>query len=247
MITLISKSTGISVKTIYFAEKPILLKNTFSTFRSTSSNINYNFFYRSEINTLINSLKVSDSDLLNSFSKNTRYEIIRSIRDNLIEIDNEASIDDFIPLYNCFAEDRGWRNFRLRNEMLNNYRVTLCKLNNKPIIAHLYLIDHNSKRVCLESSVSQPDDMRGSSLKSLIGRSNRHLHYSDMLYFKSLGFEYYDFGGYDNYNTADKKKMGINRFKAGFNGVLVYESNYVSYPLLVLFRIKKLLGLWSFN
>jgi len=242
MIKLESKSNGISVKTIYFADKPTIWTNLFSTFRSTNSTDNYFCFKRSEINTLINTLEISDIDLLDSFSKNTKYEIIRSLRDNLVIIDNQATLNDFVVLYNRFAVDRGWRNFKLRPEMLNNFQVTTCKLNNIVIIAHLYVIDHMSKRVCLEASVSHPDDMKDDRLKSLIGRSNRHLHYSDMLCFKEAGFKQYDFGGYDTYNTTDKKKSGINQFKSGFNGVLVYESNYISYPLLVLFRVKKILG-----
>ena len=242
MIRIESKFDAISVKTIYFANRPTIWTNVFSTFRSTNSSENFFFFNKSELNTLINSLNVSDSELLNSFSKNTKYEIIRSLRDNQIEIDNRASFEDFIFLYNRFATERGWKNFKLRPEMLHNYRVTTCKLNHKIVIAHLYIIDQISKRVCLEASVSDPEDMKDTTLKSLIGRSNRHLHYSDMLYFKRNGFEQYDFGGYDTFNTTDKKKSGINLFKSGFNGVLVYESNYVSYPLLVLLQVKKLLG-----
>jgi hypothetical protein len=243
MIKLKTKLKGITVKTIYFADKPTLWTNFFSAFRSTISTDNYFCFQRSKINTLINSLELSDIDLLNSFTKNTKYEIMRSMRDNLVEIDQQASIADFVGLYNRFATSRGWRSFKVRPEMLKNYWVTACKLNNEVIIAHLYVTDSECKRVCLEASVSDPDEMNNMSLKSFIGRSNRHLHYSDMLYFKRSGFLLYDFGGYDTDNTTDKKKSGINRFKSGFNGMLVYESHYVSYPLLILFGIKKLLRL----
>jgi len=243
MIKLKSKINGFLVTTIYFANRPTIWTNLLSTFRSTKSTNNYFCFRRSEINTLINTLNVSDIDLLKSFSKNTTYEIMRSIRDNLIEIDTDATMSEFVPLYNEFATSRNWKNFRVRDEMLNNYRITICKLNNKPIISHLYFLDYNSMRVCLESSVSIPDNINNGVSKSFIGRSNRHLHYADMLCFKNMGFELYDFGGFDNNNTMDEKKTGINKFKSGFNGTLVYESNYVSYPLLVLFRIKKLLRL----
>jgi hypothetical protein len=108
MIKLESKSNGISVKMIYFADKPTIWTNLFSTFRSTNSADNYFCFKRSEINTLINTLEMSDIDLLDSFSKNTKYEIIRSVRDNLVIIDNQATLEDFVGLYNRFAADRGW-------------------------------------------------------------------------------------------------------------------------------------------
>lgn len=123
--------------------------------------------------------------------------------------------------------------------MVNNYHVTVCRFNDKVIIAHLYFLDCNSKRVCLESSVSDIDSTSDIAFRALIGRSNRHLHYADMLYFKQQGFEQYDFGGFDNYHIHDKKKSGINKFKEGFRGVLVYESNYTSYPLYILFWLKK--------
>jgi len=240
MIIIKSKSNTIIVKIIFFANKPTIKNGLFSVYRSTASTRSYFFFKKGTINTLINSLNLSDTELLRSFKKNTVYEIMRSIRDNLIKIDMHASLEDFIPLYNQFATRRGWRCFKVRNEMFNNFHVTTCKLNDKIIISHLYFLDYEGKRVCLESSVSDIDNMHDVSLKALLGRSNRHLHYSDMLYFKSMGFERYDFGGYDNYNIHDKKKSGINKFKDGFRGVLVYESNYTSYPLFVAFKVKKI-------
>jgi len=240
MIILKSKSKTISVKTIFFANKPSIKNGLFSIYRSTGSTGNYFFFKKGAINTLINTLNLSETELLRSFKKNTVYEIMRSIRDNLVKIDMHASLEDFIPLYNQFALKRGWRCFKVRNELLNNLHVTSCKLNNKVIISHLYFLDYEGKRVCLESSVSDIDNIHDVSLKALVGRSNRHLHYSDMLYFKNMGFEHYDFGGYDNHNIHDKKKSGINKFKDGFRGVLVYESNYTSYPLFVAFKVKKM-------
>jgi len=239
MVILKLKSKLIPVKMIFFAGKPSLKEGLFSTYRSASTCGTYFFFVKEEINTLINNLNLSDVELLRSFRKNTVYEINRSIRDKLVEIDLEATLDDFIPLYNQFGSNRDWRNFKIRDVMLDNYHITVCRYKGKVIIAHLYFIDIHSKRVCLESSVSEIDCASELHFKALIGRSNRHLHYADMLYFKKQGFEQYDFGGYDNHHIYDKKKSGINRFKEGFRGVFVYESNYTSYPLYLLFLLKK--------
>jgi len=239
MVILKLKSKFIPVKMIFFAGKPSLKEGLFTTFRSASSSYSYFFFVKEEINTLINSLKLSDVELLRSFRKNTVYEINRSIRDKMVEIDIDATLDDFIPLYNKFGSNRDWRNFKIRDVMLDNYHITVCRYQGKVIIAHLYFLDSNSKRVCLESSVSDIDSASDNQLKALIGRSNRHLHYADMLLFKKLGFERYDFGGYDNHHTNNKKKSGINRFKEGFRGIFAYESNYTSYPLYLMFQLKK--------
>jgi len=239
MVILKLKSKLIPVKMIFFTEKPSLKEGLLTTYRSASSSGIYFFFVKEEINTLINTLKIDDVELLRSFRKNTVYEINRSIRDKLVEIDIDASLDDFIPLYNKFGSNRDWRNFKIRDVMLDNYHITVCRYHGKVIIAHLYFLDSNSKRVCLESSVSDIDNVSDTQLKALIGRSNRHLHYADMLHFKKQGFEKYDFGGYDNHHTNDKKKSGINRFKEGFRGVFAYESNYTSYPLYLMFQLKK--------
>jgi len=239
MVILKYKSTLIPVKMFFFTGKPTLKDGLFTTYRSASSSGTYFFFVKEEINTLINTLTLSDVELLRSFRKNTVYEINRSIRDKLVEIDLEATLNDFIPLYNQFGSNRDWRNFKIRDIMLNNYHITVCRHHGKVIVAHLYFMDTHSKRVCLESSVSDIDSVSDRQLKALIGRSNRHLHYADMLFFKKHGFEQYDFGGYDNHHTNDKKKSGINRFKEGFRGVFVNESNYTSYPLYLMFLFKK--------
>jgi lipid II:glycine glycyltransferase (peptidoglycan interpeptide bridge formation enzyme) len=245
MVILKLKSRFIPVKMIFFAGRPLLKEGLFTTYRSANSSSIYFFFVKEEINTLINTLKLSDFELLRSFRKNTIYEINRSIRERLVEIDLVASLEDFIPLYNQFGSNRDWRNFKIRDVMLDNYHITVCRYNGKVIIAHLYFLDSNSKRVCLESSVSDIDSVSDNQLKALIGRSNRHLHYADMLYFKKQGFEQYDFGGYDNHHLKDKKKTGINRFKEGFRGVFVYESNYISYPLYIMFLLKKISRLFK--
>jgi len=239
MVILRLKTKYIQVKMIFFTERPSLKEGLFTTYRSASSSSTYFFFVKEEINTLINTLKLSDVELLRSFRKNTVYEINRSIRDKLVEIDLEATLDDFIPLYNQFGSNRDWRNFKIRDVMLDNYHITVCRHHGKVIIAHLYFMDTHSKRVCLESSVSDIDNVADRQLKALIGRSNRHLHYADMLHFKKQGFDQYDFGGYDNHHTDDMKKSGINRFKEGFRGVFVNESNYTSYPLYIMFLLKK--------
>jgi lipid II:glycine glycyltransferase (peptidoglycan interpeptide bridge formation enzyme) len=245
MVILKLKSKFIPVKMIFFAGKPSLKEGLFTTYRSASSSSTYFFFVKEEINTLINTLKLSDVELLRSFRKNTVYEINRSIRDKMVEIDLDASLDDFIPLYNKFGSNRDWRNFKIRDVMLDKYHITVCRYQGKVIIAHLYFLDSNSKRVCLESSVSDIDNASDNQLKALIGRSNRHLHYADMLRFKNLGFERYDFGGYDNHHKNNKKKSGINRFKEGFRGAFVYESNYTSYPLHLLFLFNKAMRLFK--
>lgn len=240
MIILQSKSGLIPFKIIYFAQKPSLRNSIFGTYRSTQSNKHFFLFKRETINTLVNSLKQSESELLRSFKKPTVYEINRSIRDRATEFDLQASMADFMNIYNNYADTKGWRHYKLRKELKNNLHATVCRLNGKIIIGHLYFLDPNSKRVCLEASVSDICRTKNIQLRALIGRANRHLHYADMLYFKNLGFEQYDFGGYDDHNIDDPKKIGINRFKNSFNGKLVYESNYTSYPLMALFTTKKI-------
>lgn len=242
MIVLSSNTLFLHTKIIYFASYPILhIRYFFSTFRSTATTKWFFLFKRESINTLLNDITLPDETLLRSFKKQTVYEIHRSIKDGLVHLTMGASMDDFISIYNRYAAYKGWRPYEIRSELADYLCATVCRYQGTIILAHLYFLDPNSKRVCLEATVSDiwfTDDVQ---LRALIGRSNRHLHYADMLYFKSKGFEVYDFGGYDNHNLHDPKKNGINKFKESFNGRLVYESNYISYPLYALFGFKRVL------
>ena len=49
---------------------------------------------------------------------------------------------------------------------------------------------------------------------ALIGRSNKRLHWEDMLYFKNKGFTTYDWGGISSFDNPN----GIDTFKLSFSG-----------------------------
>ena len=239
MVKYLNRFGFIYYKTLYHAAHPSFKAGLFSSFKSVSCTKRYWGFHKEEMNTLINSLVLEEEELFSLFSKNTSYEIRRSIKDSVVDINTSGSLDDFITLYNQFASSRGWNPYRKNNELSNFFQVTTCSYKSEIIIAHLYIKDSYSQRVSLKSSVSVIDEISDKSIRAIIGRANRHLHFMDMLYFKKCDYKEYDFGGYDTNNKFDPKKKGINKFKDGFGGKLVYESNYTSYPLYWLFKLKK--------
>jgi len=57
--------------------------------------------------------------------------------------------------------------------------------------------------------------------RSLIGRANRYLTWSDILRYKDQGLKYFDFGGW--YPGSDPEMLKINEFKRGFGGQILRE------------------------
>jgi hypothetical protein len=108
--------------------------------------------------------------------------------------------------------------------------ITTAYFEDKPVVCHSYLIDSELKIVRLLHSASMIHDLEDKSFKGFVGRANRYLHYQDMVNFKEKGFLKYDFGGYA-LGTENVALQGINKFKDGFGGYLVEQSNYT--PMLI--------------
>jgi len=66
--------------------------------------------------------------------------------------------------------------------------------------------------------------------RSMIGRSNRLLHWEDILYFKDAGLRWYDFGGwYGGPETTGTyaEQLLINQFKESFGGEKKREYSFI--------------------
>ena len=76
-------------------------------------------------------------------------------------------------------------------EINTNLVITSCLINGIITSVHSYLIDPDSKRVrLLHSGTQRFSDVLD---RNMIARSNKYLHFKDMLKFKEEGFEIYDF------------------------------------------------------
>ena len=175
----------------------------------------YESFYTIQID-----LSIEEKELLANCKKNTRYEINRARREG-VKFQRGNDIDQFIKFYNEFALSKNMA--QISNSDLKLFGpklyITQAVYQEEILVMHTYLFDDQIKRVCLLHTASLFRNCNDSTKHQIIGRANRFLHIEDMLYFKNIGVNVYDFGGYavDDINEEREK---INQFKKGFGGTM---------------------------
>jgi len=210
------------------------------------NSLNTNYIQCSENKTTLTHIKVlfntsiiflekfSENDLINSFKKNTRNEIRRAEKEG-VQFEIEENINRFASFFDAFAKVKGLNELNLIKfkKYEKNLVITKVISNETVLVMHSYVIDPICGRARLLNSATNMEKI--DIPNSLISQANRYLHFSDMCYFKELGYVEYDFGGIA-INTNNAKLEGINSFKESFNGNLVTEYNYVPFWL---WRIRK--------
>lgn len=197
--------------------------------------IEYRGYWKRPVQSLECNLLCTIDEILSQMRKNTRYEIRRALnRDKLhTVIIAEPSKDDvaeYIEYYNKFAASKKMHPIdeqRVRALTGKNmYAITKCFDDEDNILVeHAYYLDKKGKRTMLATSASLFRENENPEYRNLIGRANRMLHYKDLLAFKELGYEVYDYGGIGDYNDELK---AIAEFKLGFGGdVKTYDASFV--------------------
>lgn len=180
---------------------------------------------------VVNSLLKEENEIFNEFDSTTRSHIRRAEREGVTW---KLTVDpvEFVDFYNAFALNKkiSVTSERRLEEMKRNLTMTYATLDGKILSAHSYLTDKELGITMLYHSASLRFDDAFDS--NTIGRSNKLLHFKDMIYFKEKGFTVYDFGGYAE-NTSDPSLVGINRFKLAFGGEIVPYVNYYSVGYLI--------------
>ncbi|MEO5890591.1 MAG: hypothetical protein ABIQ31_10080 [Ferruginibacter sp.] len=151
-------------------------------------------------------------------------------------------VDKFVTFYNDFARrKKTYVTSKTKMTEFGNYvKMSFAEHNGEVLAAHSYLVDTEMKIVTgLHSGTTR---LKQDSDASLVGRAHKLLVIKDIIYFKDLGFEVFDFGGY-SYNTEDESLKGINSFKLSFGGKVVPCINYYSYGYWLLKKVSKLFGL----
>jgi lipid II:glycine glycyltransferase (peptidoglycan interpeptide bridge formation enzyme) len=177
---------------------------------------------------------------MSDFSRNTRNEIRKATKEGVIfSVCN--NLDKFITFYNQFAKQKGLKqiddlDYFEKNQIL----ITEAVYNSEVLCMHSYIIDTDSSRARLLHSASLFREIDDKSIKALVGKSNRFLHYMDMLHFKNEKFITYDLGGYA-YNTDNDSLKNINKFKDSFGGELIENSNYIPIHYYIAGKIKALI------
>ena len=181
--------------------------------------------YKTVQHTLLTDLSLSEDELMAGIkSKTCKYEIRRNLnKDNVITkfytseelLENHQLLEDFKKCYEEMYRLKGM-NKEISLDFLKKYAaknaliMSVAYLENEPIVFHSYVCDDSNVRLLHSCS----DFRNEEELASLIGRSNRRLHWDDWLYFKNNGFCEYDWGGVFDYESNN----GIDQFKRSFGG-----------------------------
>jgi hypothetical protein len=240
MIVLSLKKFIFRYQIIWFSKLPNQVSSlSFSEYRQCASLGSVLGFFRSSFHTLHIDISKNISDIFDGFDKNTKYEIRRAIREGANFLINE-NYDYFIDFYNKFAKSKSRELISRRDLDIfgSNLLITMASHEGLVLVMHSYVLDTEGKKARLLHSASDFRSMPSAEDRSLVGRANRFLHYSDMLYLKNCGFSVYDFGGID-VSRENVEKAQISSFKFGFGGMKVSESNFISYPLAFCILIPK--------
>ena len=251
MIQIVTKTFLLNKYQIWFPQKPIL-RNSFKIavyLRCKKKYFTFAFIREEHFTILIN-INQSEDSIFKQFAPNTRNEIRRAEKEgvifNLLE-NNINNINLFVEFYNKFTRLKNLK--EIKNDILLNSMksliITSATMDNKeniianPLVMHVYIMDNEEKRAVLMFSASLFRAEEFNDIKHIIGNANRFLHFKDMLYFKSLGLSYYDFGGYAMSKDSQDLK-NINFFKKSFGGNIVKEYDYYSFLYFLGKKIMKI-------
>lgn len=239
MIIISKRKRGLKATQKWFSSRVNLIDCIFiTTYKQLDFEIKpIGFFVKKESYTLYSDLTLTEDDILNKFSSTIRNEIRRSEREECVFNPSESK-DNFVLLYNDFAERRGIGKLTVEKlvELEANLILTSASIGGIITAVHSYLVDYKLKKVRLLHSGTQR--FSGMLDRNMIARSNKFLHYMDMTQFKRDGFQVYDWGGIA-FNTQDKGLQGINKFKESFGGELIKQKELYSllyYLILKLFK-----------
>ena len=185
--------------------------------------------------TIIIDLTKDEDELWSKVHKNDRYKIRRAAEKDQVSYHlfdpasiDVAMIDEFADFYDQFADWKGLT--RLRRNRLKGYAAS-----NSLYFSKLQTNDgellgwHSYVQVESRVRVLQAASIRGASsegnYKSMLGRANRLHYWKDIVEFKKLGIETFDFGGWYA-GDSDQELLAINQFKEKFGGDIVVAVNF---------------------
>lgn len=175
--------------------------------------------------TLLSDLSEDEETILSHYSKNCRYEVRRAPKEGVVcavkcgkEI-TEQDILTFTDFFEQFWASKGisYTEKEKCRAMMRQYAaadamaLTTASVGDKLLVYHTYVLDERRVRLYQSASQFRTDE---SITTNIVGFANRYLHYQDMLFFKNMGKEQYDWGGAGK--TEDVES--ITKFKESFGG-----------------------------
>ncbi|SRR5216683_3729342 len=171
---------------------------------------------------LVTDLSGGEDTITEKFRKDCRYEIRRAetkdgLRTEFIA-DPESRLDEFCAFYDAFAKqkslgpsDRQWLLAACKARQL---ALSSVSQNGEALVWHAHVMFGRTAGLKYSSSCFRN---RENDYRALVGRANRWLHWRDMLRFKGMGIQRYDWGGLFE-DESVPERAGINKFKKDFGG-----------------------------
>jgi len=171
---------------------------------------------------LVTDLSIEEDAIMDSFGETCRYQIRRAeskdgLRMEFID-DPESRLDEFRAFFDAFARQKALAPADPR------WLVAACKArqlalssasrNGEALVWHAHVMSGNTARLQHSGSGFRN---RENDYRALVGRANRWLHWRDMLRFKEMGIQRYDWGGLFE-DESVPERAGINKFKKAFGG-----------------------------
>lgn len=177
--------------------------------------------------TLVSDLTQCEDEIFGKMDRTFRYHIRRAQKESpelsvyrAEDISRDESIlAEFRTAYMHFCDaagnqqlKKGYSADRIRALIETDGLILTRGIIGNAKVFHLYVTD--GRTAVMRYSAS---DFRDAEVdNALAGRLNKLLHWNDMCYFKSTGYQYYDWG---NVSTANREEYnGIDTFKARFGG-----------------------------
>ena len=198
-------------------------------------------FIHSYGKTLVIDLDQPEDQIWAGVHKNARYKINRaSKRDpihyyELTQPTNEE-IQDFIGFFDKFAKHK---------KLPKGNTERLQHLRDQDALIISYIKDEEGNTLCYHAYVkneaycsllfSASARFENSTIRNMIGRANRYLHWQDIKSFRNMGHKWFDFGGLF-VGALEEGEEHINRFKQEFGGIAVDVDKKI-YPLTLVGRI----------
>ena len=175
--------------------------------------------------TLFTDLSLSEDNLFAKITKNYRYEINRTEKENILIkaysstdfLYEKALMDTFEKTYNRMYSEKGM-NVVFNRKQFEAYLHDECLIitvgfwEGTPCVFHSYIFNEMKARLLYSTSNFRSDK----DMASLIGRINKALHWYDIKMLKKKGILLYDWGGISDRNASN----GIDKFKISFGGYI---------------------------
>ena len=214
---------GINFKVVWFADEPVKESGIITYHQAAYEGKNATKF-----ETLINKLDEDEEGIKSHFSKSCKYKVNRAAREDVDivikspEQISDEDIESFLTFFTAFWDSKGTKfdNYDSVKRDLRDIRdangltIAYAKVAGQIAIYHTHIYDEKTARLLHSASLYRLQGDEEGNTKNLIGMANRYLHFKEMLHFKSLGIEEYDWGG----AGIDDDVKNITEFKESFGG-----------------------------